>query len=223
MKFDNAKEIITDKEKLAEWCYEIDPVKNGKKTQEIILALKDTMRANNLLSLSAPQLGYDSRIICIRFGDNDYRTFINPMIDNNVNLTMSRESCSSIPGKEFIIPRFNNIKFYFTTPLGKPESATLVGQAAFVFQHELDHLNGLLVEDIGLEIDELFDQATDEEREQVVQMYAESLDIRLKNLNEDMSGNKELSDLNDAIKFINSVKDGSTVLESAEKTKETKD
>lgn len=214
------KEIITDEVTLSEWSVEIDTKKEGKLTQEIVLTLKETMRANKLQSLSAPQIGYNKRIICLRFGDNDYRTFINPVVENNSGITMSRESCSSIPNKEFIIPRFGKIKFWFTTPLGKVEGATLVGKAAYVFQHALDHLNGSVVSDIGLEIDELFDKATEDEREEVIKMYAESLDLRLKELKSEIEQDKDLSDINDAVKFINSVKDGTTVLESPVK-KET--
>lgn len=219
----NVKEIITDTSKLQDWCIEIDPKKEGKLCQEIVLSLKDTMRANNLQSLSAPQIGYNRRVMCLRFGDKDYRTFVNPAIDNNSGITMSREKCSSLPNREFIIPRFGKIKFFFTTPMGKVESATLVGRAAYVFQHALEHLNGMLVEDLGLEIDELFDQATDEEREEVIKMYAESLDLRQKELMKEIEGDKELTDIDDAIKFINSVKEGSTVLDVPGINKETKE
>ena len=220
---DYVKEIETDAEKLSDWTVELDTRKEGKLTQDIVLALKNTMRKNNLVSLSAPQIGYNKRVVCLRFGDNDYRTFINPAIENNTGITMSRESCSSIPGKEFIIPRFGKIKFWFTTPLGKVESAQLVGKAAYVFQHALDHLNGMLVSDIGLEIDELFDQATDKEREEVIKMYAESLDLRLKEINKEIEQDKELTDINDAVRFMNSVKEGSTVLDFSKDKKEITD
>lgn len=216
------KEIITDVEALSNWSVEIDPCKEGKTAQEIILALKATMKEHNLVSLSAPQIGYNRRIFCLRFGDNDYRTFVNPAIENNSGMTMSRETCTSIPDKQFIIPRFGKIKFFYTTPMGKVESGTLVGRAAYVFQHAMDHLNGVLVSDIGLEIDELFDQATDDERAEVLKMYAESLDIRAKELNKEIEEDKDLRDINNAIKFINSVKDGSTKLENVETEKDKK-
>lgn len=213
----HVKEIIKDSAVLSDWSTEIDTQKENKLVQEIVLALKATMRANDLQSLSAPQIGYNRRIICLRFGKDDYRTFINPAIENNSNITMSRETCSSIPNKTFIIPRFTKIRFYFTTPLGKVESGTLVGRAAFVFQHAVDHLNGSLVEDIGLEIDELFDSATEEERSEVLRMYAESLDLRQKALQEEINADADLKQLDDAIKFITSVKDGSTILEPIKK------
>lgn len=210
---EHVKNIVTDEQKLSEWCVEINPKKEGKLTQEIVLSLKETMRHNNLTSLSAPQIGYNKRIFCIKFSDSDYRTFINPVIENNTDLTMSRETCSSIPEKTFIIPRFNNVKFYFTTPLDAVKSATLSGRAAFVFQHALDHLNGMLVSDIGMEIDADFDSASQEEQEAILRMYAESLDLRQKDLVKTIQEDEDLKQIDDAIKFINSVKDGTTVLE----------
>lgn len=211
----HVKNIITDEAALGEWCVEIDTRKEGKLLQEIVLALKATMKANDLISLTAPQIGYNKRVLCMRFGKNDYRTFINPLIENNTNFQFAQETCSSIPGKTFVMPRFNNVKLYFTTPLGKVESTKLSGMSAWKFQHCMDHLNGMLSSDIGLEIDEMFDNATDEERAEVLRMYAEALDIRQKDLEAEIAKNKELSDIDDAAKFIASVKSGETVLDNS--------
>lgn len=207
------KELVTDTSKLQDWSIEINPTKEGKLCQDIVLALKNTMREHDLVYLTAPQIGYNRRLFCLRFGKNDYRTFINPVIENNIGITMSRETCVSIPGKTFIIPRFTKIKFFFTTPLGKVESGTLYGKAAEIFQHALEHLNGLLVDSFGLEIDSDFDNATEEEQAEILKMYAESLDIRQKNLEEEIKSDKNLHELDDAIKFMQSVRDGSTVLQ----------
>lgn len=214
----HVKNIITDEAALGDWSIEIDTRKEGKLLQEIILALKATMKANDLISLTAPQIGYNRRVLCMRFGKNDYRTFINPLVENNTNFQFARETCSSIPGKTFVMPRFNNIKLFFTTPLGKVESTKLTGMSAWKFQHCLDHLNGMLSSDIGLEIDEMFDNATEEERAEVLKMYAESLDIRQKELQEMIKEDKELSDIDNAAKFIASVKSGETILDKPEKT-----
>lgn len=209
------KEIITDVDKLGEWSVEINTQKEGKLLQEIVLSLKQTMRANNLVSLTAPQIGYNRRVFCLRFGENDYRTFVNPVIENNTAFQFSRETCSSIPRKTFIIPRFGNLKIFFTTPMGKIESSKLVGMSAFKFQQCLDHLNGMLLSDIGLEIDELFDNATDEERAEVLKMYAESLDIRQKELTQEIENDEELKQIADAAKFMASVHAGETQIDNS--------
>ena len=45
-----SREIVTDPEKLSEWCVEISPRKEGKLLQQIVLELKATMREHNLTS-----------------------------------------------------------------------------------------------------------------------------------------------------------------------------
>ena len=207
------KDIITDLDQISAFAMEIDPRKEGKLVQEIVLALKSTMREKQLKSLSAPQIGYNRRIFCMCFGDNDYRTFINPMIENNTVFQLSRETCSSIPGKTFIRPRFGSITVFYVTPLGKIESRKIVGRAAIVFQHCLDHLNGLTLADIGLEIDDMFDNATEDERAEVIKMYMDSLDIKQKQLEDELKSDSETAQILDATRFIQSVQDGKTVIE----------
>ena len=207
------KEILTDEEKLSQWSEVIHPKKEGKELQKIIGELKATMRARNLEYLTAPQIGYQKRVFCIRFGDKDYRTFVNASISNMAKFTIARETCYSIPEKRFIIPRYGMIELMYYTPLGEVQSCKLYGRSAWVTHHCVDHLDGSLTSDIGLEIDDMFDNATDEEREEVIKMYMESLDIRQKALREEIDNNEELKKMDDAINFMESVRKGETVLE----------
>ena len=219
----DVKEIITDLNELGEWSEVIDPRKEGKLCQQITGELKATMRANNLEYLTAPQIGYRKRIFCVKFGDNDYRTFINASISNNIGFTFARETCASIPGKTFIRPRFNTIEIMYYTPLSKIESRKVVGRSAQVISHCVDHLDGLILSDIGLEIDELFDQATDEEREEVLKAYMDALDIQQKQLEEEIKNDEELSNMDSAIRFMESVQKGETVVEPIYEEAETEE
>ena len=208
------KEVITDLETLSERCDEIDVRKQASLVQEIVLGLKATLRAHkeNAVALAANQIGYNYRIFVIRFGENDYRTFINPIITNAKGLTLNKESCLSIPGKEYIRPRNTEIEVMYQTPLGKAESRKMFGLAAFVFQHELDHLDGLNVSDIGLEIDDDFRNASEEEQNQLLDKYLEALDLKQKELKEEIDNDEELKQQSDAIDFMQSVIKGETIL-----------
>lgn len=209
------KEIIYDLEKLGEWSEVIHPQKEGKLCQQIIGELKATMRANNLEYLTAPQIGYNKRIFCIRYKDNDYRSYINPSISNLAKLSVVQEVCYSLPEKRYIMPRYNMVEMIYYKPLGaQPEACRVFGKSAQIMHHCVDHLDGLLTCDIGLEIDELFDQATDDERAEVVKAYLESLDIRQKQLKEEIENDEELKKMSDAIDFMDSVRKGETVIES---------
>lgn len=187
---------------------EIDHEKNGKLIREITANIKRTMRKNNLISLSAPGIGYNKRIFCIDFSDKEIKSFINPVITNATGMQLVREQCSSIPGKEYVIPRNTVIDVIYETPTGQIKTKRLKDVVAFVFQHEIDHLNNVTLDIIGLEVDEDFDSATQEEREEIIDMYLDSLDLRQKYLEETINSDEELKLVSDRLKFIEALARG---------------
>lgn len=204
-------EIITDIEKLSERADELDIRKENNLMREIILKLKETVRENNLNGLTAPQIGYNKRILVINF-KGDVRSFINPIISRSEGFTLKREKCSSIPNKEFIRPRNTTIFITYQDPLGKIKSIRLDGEAAFVFQHELDHLDGLLLSDIGLELDKDFDKASDEEKNELLDAYLDSLDIKKKEMHEEINNDEMLKKTESAIDFMTKLQKGEVEL-----------
>ena len=181
--------------------------------REIIKALKDTMRAKGLSSLSAPAIGYNRRIFCIDFKDSEIKTFINPIIAQAKGMQLSVEKCVCIPDKEFMRPRNNDLMIVYQRPTGQIENRQIVGMSAIVFQHELDHLDGLLLSDVGIEIDEDFHNASEEEQQEVINAYLDALDIKKKEINTEIETNPELKQLSDGIDFMESVYKGETKIE----------
>lgn len=215
MKFIPAKDILTLAEHeldLSERAIEIDVRTENNLLREIVTALKATIQKNNLTALSAPAIGYNKRIFCVKFKE-EIKTFINPIITQAKGIQLSREHCSSIPGKEFIIPRNNDITLMYQKAMGKIESRQIVGLSAFVIQHELQHLDGLLLSDIGLELDENWDKLTEEEREEIITLYLDSLDMRAKDLDNEIKEDPELKQMSDAIDYMTSVYKGETKLD----------
>lgn len=207
------KPIITDEALLSERADEVDTIKEMKEARAIIAELKSIIRKKELTSLSAPAIGYGKRIFCVNFSDSEIKTFINPIIVKAEGLVLSDEKCTSIPGKRFILPRNNKVSIMYTSPLGKVESREVSGVAASVIQHEIHHLDGILCSDIGLEVDEMFDNATQEEREQVIGMYLDSLDIKQKELDKQIEEDADLKQIADATKFMEKVQSGEVVQE----------
>lgn len=198
---------------------EIDTQKENKLVREIVSKIKRTMRKNNLTSLSAPALGYNKRIFCVDYSDNEIKTYINPVVSLREGIHLSREVCSSIPGKEYIIPRNNVINIYYQRPNGEVKIQEFKGLASNVLQHEIDHLEGITLDDMGLEIDNDFDEATDEERLEIVNMYLDSLDIMLKDVKEDIENNEELKVISDRLNFTEAVVSGKVKLMKEEDIK----
>ena len=219
MKFEDAKEILTIDEheiELSERATEIDvKVENGL-MREIISALKHTIELKNLTALSAPAIGYAKRIFCIKF-DTEIKTFINPVIVQYKGLQLFEEVCQSIPGKRFLRIRNNDINVIYQKPTGSIESRQIAGLAACVFQHELDHLDGLLLSDVGLEIDADYDNATQEEKDELINWYLETLDLKTKEINNEIETTPELKQIKDGIDFMTSVYKGETTIEKYSK------
>lgn len=161
---------------------EIDYEKEYSLMKEVIAKIKKTMKKNNLTSLSAPAIGYNKRIFCIDFSDKEIKTFINPMVLLTQGMELTREVCSSIIDKEFIRPRHTSIDIIYQRPDGTIKQNQFKGMAATVIQHELDHLDAITLNDIGLEIDSDFDEATDEERFAITDMYLKHLSEKHDNL-----------------------------------------
>lgn len=224
--------IITDESKLGVRSREVDAITDNERLRNTIYKIKQTIKANNLTALSAVQIGEEwefkdrykdkeeeviencpPRIFCIKFGDT-IRTFIDPIISNAKGLSLSREKCSCYPNREFIRVRNNDITMTYLTPMNKVESTHLVGKAAFVAQHQIDHLDGVTLAELGLEIFDDFDQASEEERQQIIDMYLESLDLKLKDLKKQIEEDETLSQTNNAIEFMEKVQKGEIEFEN---------
>lgn len=207
-------EFVTDYEQLSVRCDEINLDKERKEARKIILALKTYLREHkDILAISAIQLGFTKRIICMNF-NGDIRTFVNPIISNSSELQLSRETCRSVPGEEYLLLRSSTIELTYQTPTGKIMTVELVGVASQLMQHHLDHLDGILISDIGLMILEGFDEASEEEKAEVIKMYLDSLDMTAKELDKAVQEDPETKQIADAIRFMESVRKGETIIES---------
>lgn len=187
---------------------EINREKDGKLLREITANIKKTMRKNGLTSLSAPGIGYNKRVFCIDFSDQEIKTFINPVITNAEGLQLAKEICSSIPGKEYIRPRNTIVDIIYETPTGKIKTNRFSDVAAFVIQHEIDHLECVTLEDIGLEIESDFEEATQDERNEIINMYLDSLDLRQKDLDTEIESDDELKVVSERLKFTEALAKG---------------
>ena len=203
---------IDNEVELGERAVEIDAINESKEMRAIVKALKDTLNANNLASLSAKAIGENRRIFCIKFQE-EIKTFINPIIANAKGLQLSRESSVLIPNQEFLVPRNNDIMVMYTRPMGKIETRQLVGLAAIVFQQMMNQLDGVFLSDIGLPVGEEFDSMSEEDRNELISEYLDSLDIQQKEVDKEIQEDEELKKMNDAIEFMASVKKGETKLE----------
>lgn len=105
--------------------------------------------------LAAPQIGINERIIICSFtGDiNNLEIMINPTyINNGTKKEEGWEGCFSIPLTFAKVPRWNNIDVSYYTIDGNITKKQLNGFSARVYQHECDHLEGVLMTEQASEL-----------------------------------------------------------------------
>ncbi|EKD58636.1 MAG: hypothetical protein ACD_56C00081G0002 [uncultured bacterium] len=122
-----------------------DPL--AKNVQELISSMLETMYGNNGVGLAATQVGSDLRL-CVIEVDGEQYVLINPQITSkSKNKVISEEGCLSFPGQYFPISRYSEVQVRYTDEFGKAAKIKGHGLLARALQHELDHLDGILIID----------------------------------------------------------------------------
>lgn len=133
---------------LREKCIEVIDVE-AEDVKKCIDTLYNTWNciSDNALGLSANQVGYNYRIFLMKT-DNGPICIINPIILEETGLNgYKREYCFSLPGISRIVNRNETIKVSYKTEKWEEEIKVLQKDEARIFQHELDHLDGLDITD----------------------------------------------------------------------------
>lgn len=113
-------------------------------TFTLINDLHETMKHWNAFGLAANQIGSKVRVFVMR----DRAACYNPEILEFSDTTIvDEEGCLSYPGLFVPVKRAAEIKVVYQNLDGDHVTETLSGMNARVFQHELDHLNGIVMLD----------------------------------------------------------------------------
>lgn len=106
----------------------------------------ETMVAAQGVGLAAPQVGKTLRLIIV--GDKTQLPMINPVITaRSFRKDVMEEGCLSIPGVTVAVKRSTGITVQYTNLDGERISLKQKGFLARVIQHEVDHLDGILIID----------------------------------------------------------------------------
>ena len=132
------------------------PVENftDKKLQQLIDSLMETAASANGVGIAAPQVAQSYRLFIIASHPNPRyphaplmkpTAIINPKIVAHSDDTVKDwEGCLSVPGLRGLVPRYQTIEVEYFSRDGQLKREVMEGFIARIFQHELDHLNGLV-------------------------------------------------------------------------------
>ena len=107
------------------------------------------MRAEQGVGLAAPQVGVNLRLFVANHTGKpeDDRVVINPTLADADGNEPGEEGCLSLPKIRAEIDRVVTLTLHAQNLDGQPFSATASGFEARVWQHEFDHLNGVMIID----------------------------------------------------------------------------
>jgi len=141
--------------------------KFDKNLQTLIDDMIETMRDAPGVGLAAPQVNISEQLIVVEYSEDDDEdededaeekpekpkklyVMINPEITKtSEEKVLGVEGCLSIPGIQGEVERFEKIQVKGLNRYGKPQKLKVHGWMARIFQHEIDHLNGVLFTDLA--------------------------------------------------------------------------
>ena len=133
----------------------------GGELQSLINDMVETMREAPGVGLAAPQVNIPERLIVVEYGDEEededgnviekpkkLYVMANPeIVKTSEETELGIEGCLSIPGIVGEVERFSSIQIKGLNRRGRPVKLKAEGWLARIFQHEIDHLNGVLFPD----------------------------------------------------------------------------
>jgi peptide deformylase len=114
------------------------------KVKDISDRMAKAMYANKGIGLAAPQIGILSRIFIVDIGEG-CNVLINPEIVGGEGDSVMEEGCLSLPTLEVPVKRMEKVFIRGWNLESREVRLELFGFPARVYQHEMDHLNGILI------------------------------------------------------------------------------
>jgi peptide deformylase len=131
-----------------------------KDFQGLVEDMIETMREAPGVGLAAPQVGVSLRLVVIEFGDEEDESapkklyvVANPeIVETSAEKALGVEGCLSIPGWVGEVERHTRITVKGLNRYGKPTKIKAAGWLGRIFQHEIDHLEGVVYPDRALRV-----------------------------------------------------------------------
>lgn len=136
----------------------------------LVQDLQDTMASHErCVGLSAPQLGVLKRVVVVDVGghpkaveNHGLLLLIDPVIAAHSGSELGREGCLSIPSLTVDVIRWEQIELRALGLDGEARTFSTSGFEARVIQHEVDHLDGVLILDRAASPAEVFRRRVDQ-------------------------------------------------------------
>ena len=132
----------------------VTPDTNNVELMRLIARMRETVIVENGVGIAAPQVGINRRVIWVQRLDKTgkpFEVYLNAKIVlySSKAVTFSGDGCLSVPVINGASHRFSSVVVEYDLPNGTHKMEIIEGYlpsqfAAIIFQHEIDHLNGIL-------------------------------------------------------------------------------
>ena len=128
--------------------------------QTLVDSMFETMRDAPGVGLAAPQIGQSLRLVVVEYTDDEDENarpkkyvLVNPeIVKRSEEMITDIEGCLSLPGLAGTVERHEAVTIKAKNRFGKPLKIEAEGWLARIFQHEIDHLDGVLYIDRAEEV-----------------------------------------------------------------------
>ena len=134
--------LIHPNDKLKRVAQPIDVITD--ETITLLDNLYETMVANDGIGIAAPQVGQNKRVAIVEVDEGEKFELINPEIIDAKGESIDVEGCLSIPHVYGPVKRFSEVTVRYYDREGEEIEVVAFGYLARAFQHEIDHLDGIL-------------------------------------------------------------------------------
>jgi peptide deformylase len=127
-----------------------EPVTEFDQTlHDLVVQMFRLMRENSGVGLAAPQVGVNRRLFIMNSTGEpgDDRVYINPQLSDADDIEEAEEGCLSLPDIRIKVVRDKTLRIKAKDLTGQPFEQKATGFMTRVWQHEFDHLNGILLTD----------------------------------------------------------------------------
>ena len=132
----------------------------GAKFQTLVTDMFDTMRDAPGVGLAAPQVAVSERLLVVEYADDEENeeseeiirkvyVLVNPeIVEKSEEMVLGIEGCLSVPGLVGEVSRHQSVTIKALNRHGANQKIRAEGWLARIFQHEIDHLDGILYTDL---------------------------------------------------------------------------
>ena len=124
-------------------------------TRQLLDDLVETMLAAPGAGLAAPQIGVGLRVCVVKGDESQIFQIVNPELVKGSGEQIGYEGCLSFPGWIGEVARYESVVVKGLSRKGKAVRIKAEGFTARAFQHEIDHLDGILFTDRLTSLDTL--------------------------------------------------------------------